>query len=367
MTRDDLVFTLVLTGGPCGGKTTSMAHLSELLEGLGYRVFLVPEAATLMMTSGASPLGGPRDRLLFQRNLIKLQMSLEDCFTELARGCGQPAVVLCDRGTMDTSAYLSAELWQTLLTENGWTEVELRDGRYDAVIHLVTAALGAEPFYTTENNTVRHETPEQARGLDERLRRAWVGHPRLRVIDNRADFQDKVRRVSDALCHVIQAPAPRGEIERRFLLSEGAELPAGVHHKTFELEQTYLVSTNGGEARVRSRTSAGASSYTHTVKRPQVAGQSILLQRRISGRDFTALRAQADPERQPVHKQRRCFLWQSLYFELDTFFDPSPGLNILEVKVDNPDEEVELPPFLPIEREITGEDEYMSYNLALRR
>ncbi|MEL6181525.1 MAG: ATP-binding protein, partial [Myxococcota bacterium] len=117
---DDLVYTIVLTGGPCGGKTTSMAHLSDLLEGLGYRVFLVPEAATLMMTSGATPLGGARQRLLFQSSLIRLQMALEDCFTELARGCGQPAVVLCDRGTMDTSAYLSAELWQTLLSENGW-------------------------------------------------------------------------------------------------------------------------------------------------------------------------------------------------------------------------------------------------------
>lgn len=27
--------------------------------------------------------------------------------------------------------------------------------RYDAVVHLVTAAIGAEKFYTTENNTAR--------------------------------------------------------------------------------------------------------------------------------------------------------------------------------------------------------------------
>lgn len=46
--------------------------------------------------------------------------------------------------------------------------------RYDAVIHMVTAAIGAERFYTTENNSVRTETPEQARELDIKVLNAWV-------------------------------------------------------------------------------------------------------------------------------------------------------------------------------------------------
>jgi hypothetical protein len=35
------------------------------------------------------------------------------------------------------------------------------DRRYDGVFHLVTAAIGAEKFYTLANNTARSETPEQ--------------------------------------------------------------------------------------------------------------------------------------------------------------------------------------------------------------
>lgn len=38
--------------------------------------------------------------------------------------------------------------------------------RYDAIIHLVTAAIGAEKYYTTENNAVRSENLQQARDLD---------------------------------------------------------------------------------------------------------------------------------------------------------------------------------------------------------
>ena len=48
------------------------------------------------------------------------------------------------------------------------TEVELCDG-YDAVFHMVTAAKGAERFYTTENNKARTETVEQAAAMDDNI------------------------------------------------------------------------------------------------------------------------------------------------------------------------------------------------------
>jgi len=47
------VFRILLTGGPCAGKTTSLAKLQSALDNKGYRVYCVPEAATLMMKGGA--------------------------------------------------------------------------------------------------------------------------------------------------------------------------------------------------------------------------------------------------------------------------------------------------------------------------
>ena len=41
-------------------------------------------------------------------------------------------------------------------------EVTVRDQRYDAVYHLVTAADGAEPFYSLANNKGRSESIVQA-------------------------------------------------------------------------------------------------------------------------------------------------------------------------------------------------------------
>lgn len=44
-------------------------------------------------------------------------------------------------------------------------ERSLRDGRYDGIFHLVTAASGAEEHYSLENNEARSESVEMARDV----------------------------------------------------------------------------------------------------------------------------------------------------------------------------------------------------------
>ena len=47
------IFRICLTGGPCAGKTTALASLSNELQTRGYFVLQVPEAATMLMKGGA--------------------------------------------------------------------------------------------------------------------------------------------------------------------------------------------------------------------------------------------------------------------------------------------------------------------------
>lgn len=357
------IHRIVLTGGPCGGKSTALARLSGRLESFGFRVFLVPEAATLLFSGGASLAGASAEQIVaFQGNLIRLQLSLEDSFVRLAQSSDAPSVVVCDRGATDARAYMPESSWQALLDENGWNVVALRDRRYDAVIHMVTAAEGAEAFYTTSNNTARTESPAQARALDAKLRDAWLGHPHLRVIDNSSDFADKVRRVVEAVCRVTGVPEPV-EVERKFLVQKVIE-PLPVRAEEIEIEQTYLRTSDGSEARVRRRGQRGSFVYTHTVKRPLREGQRVEVERSIPAREYVALLAQADPAMSPVKKRRTCFLWEGHYFELDRFESPRPGLVVLEVELDDPSSSVPLPPFLSIEREVTSEPAYSNAWIA---
>ncbi len=357
------IHRIVLTGGPCGGKTTALAKIHERLTSLGFRVFMVPEAATMLITGGVTFANATAEHVVaIESSLIQMQIALEDAFLAIAKSTGAPSVVICDRGTMDVCAYLPAPSWQALMDEQGWTTVALRDRRYDAVLHLVTAADGAEQFYTTANNAARSESPERARMLDHKLREVWLGHPHLRIIDNANDFADKMKRVLQAVCRVTGIPEPV-EVERKYLVKAAPDvLP--VKHEEVEIEQSYLMTGDGSEARVRRRGQRGSYTYTHTIKRPQKSGQRVEIERSLSGREYVGLLSQRDPMRKTVRKKRTCFLWNGLYLELDRFIEPRPGLILLEVELDDEATKITLPPWLEIDRDVTDDRNYSNYMIA---
>ena len=208
MSRENkMPFRIVITGGPCGGKTTCMSRLVEEFTARGFRVYVIPEVPSILLGAGVDLGALDRDGFLsFERNLIGLQLSMEETFIDLGRRSSEPCIILCDRGTMDPSAYVDATMWQAILDSEGWSENTLCHERYDAVIHLVTAAIGAEQFYTTENNAVRLETPAQAADLDRKVEAAWANHRNRHIIDNRTDFERKIDRVVTTIDTIVQAP-----------------------------------------------------------------------------------------------------------------------------------------------------------------
>lgn len=52
-----LVSKIVLTGGPCGGKTTALVTIEQELTDIGYKVYILDEVATRLISSGIKPLG----------------------------------------------------------------------------------------------------------------------------------------------------------------------------------------------------------------------------------------------------------------------------------------------------------------------
>jgi hypothetical protein len=86
----------------------------------------VPEAATLMKKGGAlitTRQMGFANAVSFQKNLMKLQMELEDIFIEIAKTSDKHCIILFDRGVMDGSAYTNENVWQAILDETGWSTI----------------------------------------------------------------------------------------------------------------------------------------------------------------------------------------------------------------------------------------------------
>ena len=139
---------IVITGGPGAGKTTGMSWIQNEFTKLGYTVLFVPETATELITGGVAPWTCGSNAQ-YQECQMLLQLKKEELFERAARTMDADKIlIVCDRGTIDNRAYMDDEEFAHVLSLIGRTEVQLRDS-YDAVFHMVTAAKGAEKFYTT--------------------------------------------------------------------------------------------------------------------------------------------------------------------------------------------------------------------------
>lgn len=92
--------------------------------------------------------------------------------------------------------------------------------------------------------------------------------------------------------------------------------------------------------------------------------------RQLTSREYGSMLLNRDPRRHKLRKTRRCFIWENQYFQLDTYNKPCPkvceNLMILETYTTNTDKKMPLPPFLTIEKEITGNKQYSMFQLSVK-
>ena len=189
---EQIIKKIVITGGPCAGKTTAMGWIKEAFSNHDYTVLFIPETATELITGGVAPWTCGTNAQ-YQECQVTLQLTKERVFLQAARTMpAQKILIVCDRGGMDNWAYMNEEESQQVLRNLQLTKEEIL-GRYDAVFHLDTAARGIQNAYTLANNGARIETPAQAVALDDRTRAAWQDHPYHRIICSGEDFVAKMR------------------------------------------------------------------------------------------------------------------------------------------------------------------------------
>ena len=354
---------IVITGGPCAGKTTAMSWIQNAFTKEGYLVLFVSETAT-ELSSGGAPWKYTKNNKEYQLQITKLMLAKEQAFEGAARTFDEEKVlIVCDRGTLDNRAYMSDEEFRYVLDQLGTGEVELRD-RYDAVFHLVTAAKGAVEFYTNANNAARYETAEEAVLVDDRGIAAWTGHPHLRVIDNRYDFQGKMMALITEISAFLGEPRPL-ETRRKYLIRipNTEELERRPNCCRVEILQAYLKSAVPGEMiRIRQRGRDGHYLYYKTRKQ-LIDGKRIELEERMTKDEFFELLAQADPEYRPIRKERYCLSENGLYYNID-IYPQWQDQALMEIELYGGEEKVDYPQGIEIIREVTGEEAFTNPAIA---
>ena len=357
---------IVITGGPCAGKSTAMSWVQNAFTNMGYTVLFVPETATELIGGGVAPwtCGANVD---YQKCQMRLQLEKEAVFEQAAATMpSEKVLIVCDRGALDNKAYMDDGEFAAVLSDLGKSEVELRDG-YDAVFHLVTAAKGAKAFYTTANNAARTESPEDAKALDDKLLSAWTGHPHLRVIDNSTDFEDKMKRLLAEISTFLGEPEPY-EIERKFLIEypDVRWLESLPNCRRVEIIQTYLNSPAGDEVRVRQRGENGSYIYFQTTKRKVSGLKRVEIERRLSKDEYLRLLMDADTSRRQIRKTRYCLIYENQYFEID-LYPFWQDRAIAEIELSDENAQIVFPKELTIIKEVTEDENYKNASLAKRR
>ena len=182
---------IVLTGGPGAGKT---ALLELIRQSFCSHVRVLPEAAGVIFGGGFPREDDVECQRAAQRAIFYVQRELE------ATGDSHnPAIVLCDRGTIDGLAYWPGPVDDFWASVGGTLAEQL--ARYDAVIHLRTPA--AEHGYNRQN-PLRTESATAAADIDARIAGAWETHPRRFVVEPSPDFLDKAARA----LHILRGEMP---------------------------------------------------------------------------------------------------------------------------------------------------------------
>ena len=356
------VIKIVLTGGPCGGKTTALSYVSHKLEKLGIPVIKIEECATKLILSGKTPQNMGRyefHKLLFE---IELKEEGERSKSAAKMDC-EKVIMLFDRGLLDNRAFVKQEEFDRYSSLNGVNEDVIRNS-YDAVFHMVTAANGAEDYYNLTNNSARSENIEEARRVDIETIAVWTGTPHFRIIDKSTSFDKKLERLMKEILAFIGVPKPL-EIERKFLI-EYPDIDFLNNMKTcrkVQITQAYITTPDEGNFRIRKRGNGENSVYIKTVKMKNSDIERIEIEKYISKTEYYNYLDNKNYVAGIISKDRYCIVYDSTYYELDVYPFWKEKATV-EIELLSEDQPYKLPPFIKCIREVTFDTEYSNFALA---
>lgn len=155
------------------------------------------------------------------------------------------------------------------------------------------------------------------------------------------------------------------EIEHKYLIRmpDTALLMAQPHCRKLSITQTYLEAPTGETHRVRRAAEGDSVTLFETRKRRVSALSAVEEERVLTAAEYEVLLGRADPTRRPVEKTRYKFPFAGHTVEIDVYpFWQDRA--VLEVEIAREDEEILLPPFVTVLREVTADKSYKNVNLA---
>jgi predicted ATPase len=201
------IFEIVLTGGPCSGKSSFLREAIPLLEDEGFKILVMCEVPVEVYDSGirSDDLDQFDFRLMIMERILKNQENLR----KVAKACsdkGQTVVIFYDRGLMDNKGFCAPDIWNKLLTELKISEKSINED-YDAVFNLETVAMVSRELWLKYGGDVParyQKTSSEAKAREMQIQKDWGGHHNFIVFKNEGtNWRLKFERIFNAVCSVV--------------------------------------------------------------------------------------------------------------------------------------------------------------------
>ena len=183
---------VVITGGPCAGKTTAIESIRTYFEQKKSRVIFVNEVPTEIMKMGITL--AKYGKLPFQKAIIDLQRKKEQVIMDAACSVEdeQEVLIIYDRGILDHFIYLNDKEQKLIEEEMGIDRQQLY-GNYDLIIHMLSVASEMPELY--ENSEYRLEAVSEAKEMDDKIGKIWRQHNDYVQIGCERNFEDKIQNL----------------------------------------------------------------------------------------------------------------------------------------------------------------------------
>ena len=155
------------------------------------------------------------------------------------------------------------------------------------------------------------------------------------------------------------------EIERKYIIRmPDLEIIGGQKDYTVsEITQTYLTSDPGVTRRVRKRCFADVTKYYETRKTRIDRMSSIEEEGEISAIEYEGLLSLIKEGTRPILKKRHTFVYKQQIFEIDVYPEWQKSA-IMETELPSREADPEIPEFIEILREVTGDKSYSNASMS---
>lgn len=198
------IYRIVLTGGPCAGKTTACNTIKKYLKDKNIPCLVVPETATELIPNIV--FKEIRNLYEFQELVMKRQLVKEVDTLLYARNNYKDydkCVIIYDRGLFDNCAYLeSINDFRRLLSRFDLDEVTSLE-RYDMVIDLLSLATCKESEYNLSNEA-RTEDVSYARILDNKTSNVWANHHNLKILRSDVSLKEESENIINLVNNLLE-------------------------------------------------------------------------------------------------------------------------------------------------------------------